>query len=259
MEGIIRAMVVCANKSITMRGPELLWCAIALAIPEDRSKNACMFIEDAGFNHSDLDNLEDNIVNSIIRCGENQSVLFKEIYVGHNTIEVLENEVGCALTCAPYITLAKNAIPSGYQPRDLLNISLNEWEKSLNIKPLEGKNELEGPVISDTVNIASRIESLTKMFGSNILISNDLFLELNSLESYNYRFIGLIDIKGKNQPISIFEIYDGDNNNIIDMKNITKNDFEKIKVKGIDNSTIKRIEYFNEIDANEELEELEEI
>lgn len=131
------AMIICANKSITKRGPAQLWCAIALAIPEDRSKNACMFIEDAGYDHDDLENIDMNIAKSIIRCGENQSILFKEIYVGHKTITITENEVGCALTCAPYVTLAQNAIPQDLMPEKLLEMNLDEWEKSLNLKPLE--------------------------------------------------------------------------------------------------------------------------
>lgn len=137
------AMVICANKSITKQGPTQLWCAIALAIPEDRNKNACMFIEDAGFDHDDLENIDMNIAKSIIRCGENQSVLFKEIYVGHKVIDVDENEVGCALTCAPYVTLAQNAIPETYKPEKLLEMSIDDWESSLNLEPLEKKNDIK--------------------------------------------------------------------------------------------------------------------
>lgn len=42
------AHIRCAVKSKTLKGPTFVWCAIALAIAEDRSTAANLFIEDAG-------------------------------------------------------------------------------------------------------------------------------------------------------------------------------------------------------------------
>lgn len=44
--------------------------------------------------------------------------------------------VGCALACAPYVTLAKNAIPKGCLAADLLNMSISEWENKLHLDPI---------------------------------------------------------------------------------------------------------------------------
>lgn len=154
------------------------------------------------------------------------------------------------------------------------------------------ESRLEGTVISDTVNIASRIESLTKVFSSHILISNDLFLELNKINLFKYRFMGLMDIIGKDEPVSIFEIFNGDNLEIIEMKEKTKDEFEngilkfssnkieeakisfkkvieinaddktalcfieKIKIKEHDNTQIKNVSYYNDLVEDCILEEL---
>jgi len=140
------AHVVCANKSVTAKGPCWVWSAIAVAIAKDRNQDANLFIEDADqFDYpeadkktvqKELEKRDENIVKSIILCAEDQKVEFKEIYVGHKYQYVQQNEVGCALTCAPYVLLAGEAIPPGDRPSDILNMTIDEWEKALNLPPL---------------------------------------------------------------------------------------------------------------------------
>ena len=132
------AHVNCAVKSNTIVGPNSVWCAIALAIAEDREKDANLFIEDAGDSIPSeseearvayLDTLMEKIATSIIRCGDDSKVKFKEIFVGYKTQWIPEGHVGCSLTCAPYIVLAKNALPKSGSAADLLSMNLSAWEK----------------------------------------------------------------------------------------------------------------------------------
>jgi len=136
------AHVICAVKDCTVKGPTSVWCAIALAMAEDREKDSNLFIEDAGDSipgDSDeervafLDGLMHKIATSIIRCGDDSGVKYKEIFVGYKTEWIPEGYVGCALTCAPYAVLAKNAIPKNKQPADMLNMTIAEWEKILKL------------------------------------------------------------------------------------------------------------------------------
>ncbi|MDJ0719608.1 MAG: histidine decarboxylase, pyruvoyl type, partial [Prochloraceae cyanobacterium] len=132
------AMVACLNKSITKRAkekPKIIWCALALAIAEERSKDAHLFIEDVGEGQPP-NNLIKNIYKSILLCGEDQNVLYKEIFVGCKELTIPPGGVGCALTCAPYVTLAQKAIPRHYQPADLLSLTISEWENALSLPPL---------------------------------------------------------------------------------------------------------------------------
>jgi signal transduction histidine kinase/class 3 adenylate cyclase len=66
---------------------------------------------------------------------------------------------------------------------------------------------MEGTVISDVVNAASRLESLTKVFGSGIVISEETLNKLTS--SYPHRSLGIVRVKGKRQAVSIYEIFSG--------------------------------------------------
>ncbi|HRX48874.1 MAG TPA: adenylate/guanylate cyclase domain-containing protein [Spirochaetota bacterium] len=70
------------------------------------------------------------------------------------------------------------------------------------------EERMSSTVISDSVNIASRIESLTKRYGTGILISKSTLNSLSNPEKYSYRFLGNIQVKGKNEPVGIFEILD---------------------------------------------------
>ena len=134
------AHVNCAVKNHTVKGPTSIWCAIALAMAEDRTKDSNLFIEDAGDfpdikddeqRTAYLDDLMHNIAVSIIRCGDDSGVKYKEIFVGYKTEWVPQGYVGCALTCAPYVVLAKKAIPQGKKPQDLLSLTIAEWEKAV--------------------------------------------------------------------------------------------------------------------------------
>lgn len=74
-----------------------------------------------------------------------------------------------------------------------------------------GENDrLETTVIGDVVNVASRIESLTKKYGIPLLISEQTFNSLKNPEKYSIRFIGRTKVKGKESDVSVFEVFDGD-------------------------------------------------
>lgn len=85
---------------------------------------------------------------------------------------------------------------------------------------------MQGTVISDSVNLASRLEGLTKEFGVSIIISKEIFDKLENPEKYKYRFLGNSSVKGKSEKASVFEIYSADEKEIIELKDKTRTDFE---------------------------------
>jgi len=146
---IAGAHVPCAAKekySADAEGtpePGWIWCFLSLAIAENRSKDACLFVEDVGF-FSDvkgpklnkdevvekLDKKLREVVYTQLLCGENQKVRYKEIFIGYKYDYVHQHNYGCALTCAPYVTLAKKAYPGG-NPKNLKMMNLETWKKSV--------------------------------------------------------------------------------------------------------------------------------
>ncbi len=59
-------------------------------------------------------------------------------------------------------------------------------------------------IIGDNVNLASRIEGLTKYYGAQILISEATYSKLQN--SYTIRPVDLVEVKGKQEAVEIFEI-----------------------------------------------------
>ena len=61
-------------------------------------------------------------------------------------------------------------------------------------------------VIGDGVNLAARIESACKQYGAHILISE--FTHKAVKATYRTREVDLVIVKGKTEPVSVFEVLD---------------------------------------------------
>ncbi|MEM6518707.1 MAG: response regulator [Cyanobacteria bacterium P01_C01_bin.70] len=73
-----------------------------------------------------------------------------------------------------------------------------------------GRNRMDSTAISDTVNVASRIERMTRIYSANLLISHHTFLELSDSNAYSMRVIDRVQVKGKVAYVSVYEVFDPD-------------------------------------------------
>ncbi len=76
----------------------------------------------------------------------------------------------------------------------------------------------EPATVSSTVNTASRMESLTKYYGANILISEYSKHKIPDSAGFNFRYLGRVQLKGKKELISVYECFDGDAPGLIEFK-----------------------------------------
>ena len=77
---------------------------------------------------------------------------------------------------------------------------------------------IQGTVISDAVNLASRIEGLTKMYGASLLMREESFNIIEKKEKYYTRIIDRVKVKGKDKPVDVIEILNGNSERIINLK-----------------------------------------
>jgi two-component system sensor histidine kinase ChiS len=96
---------------------------------------------------------------------------------------------------------------AGQQPI-AIGIGINTG--SLMLGTIGERHRMDGTVISDAVNLAARVESLTKDYKVPLLISEYTWRQLADPKAYDVRPIDVVVVKGKTRPVTIFEVYQRD-------------------------------------------------
>jgi two-component system sensor histidine kinase ChiS len=68
------------------------------------------------------------------------------------------------------------------------------------------EERLDGTVISDVVNTASRIEGLCKYLGAPLLVSEAILATCNEPDVSPHRYLGSVAVAGKRERLRIFEV-----------------------------------------------------
>jgi class 3 adenylate cyclase len=68
-------------------------------------------------------------------------------------------------------------------------------------------DRMDATTISDTVNTASRLESLSKHYKANIIISDACLKQITEPEHFHLRYLGLVQLKGKHESLHIHECF----------------------------------------------------
>jgi class 3 adenylate cyclase len=106
---------------------------------------------------------------------------------------------------------------------------------------------MDAATISDTVNTAARIESLTKYYKSPLLLSDDTLQYLNGQNNFHFRHLGSVKLKGKNNLLSIIECINGFDELQFERKRQTLSQFNKAMISYHDQQFENALQIFQTI------------
>ena len=118
----------------------------------------------------------------------------------------------------------KDRKKKGFQPIGI-GVGLHIGDLMLGI--IGHEQRMQGTVVADAVNLASRLEGLTRVYGSTISISEPTLSKLKNPDEYKHRFVDKVQVKGKKDPVSVHEVFDSDPQPVVKLKEKTKDDFEQ--------------------------------
>ena len=85
-------------------------------------------------------------------------------------------------------------------------------------------NRLKCGVIGDPVNLASRIEGLTKTYNLGLLITQGTYRALPDPDRFQIREVDLVTVVGRTAPVRLMEVFDADASNLRAQKAATADD-----------------------------------
>jgi two-component system sensor histidine kinase ChiS len=89
------------------------------------------------------------------------------------------------------------------------------------------RERMQGAVVSDNVNLASRIEGLTRIYETSILISGETLERIEEPDRFTCRFVDKVQVKGKRRTVAVYEVCDADAPEVLAAKKATKASFEE--------------------------------
>ena len=132
-------------------------------------------------------------------------------YVGDGLLSIFSDDGDAPLHAALDMLRAVDRISREEEPRigGVIDIGIG-IHRGLTILGLVGaQDRLEPTVISDAVNVASRLERLTRVYGARIIVSASAMAPESSFRS-RARLLGHQSVRGKSGPVECYEVFAAD-------------------------------------------------
>jgi class 3 adenylate cyclase len=173
-------------------------------------------------------------------------------YLGDAIMAIFPGTPTDALSAAIAMQQAVRAL-NERQPHRRIQIGVGMHTGSLIMGITGDRERLDAATISDTVNTASRIESLTKYYKADILLSGATLQGLHDPEAFHLRNLGRVQVKGKHEPLSLFECFSGAPDKVVQDKLHTLQPFNEGISHYLNKSFAQAIAVFGHVvDANPE-------
>jgi class 3 adenylate cyclase len=153
---------------------------------------------------------------------------FIDKYIGDAVMALFPRNANDALNAAIEILNQVNRYNAGrrragYVP---IEIGIGMHRGELILGTVGEGNRMQTTVIADAVNVASRIEGLTKTFGVGLLLSKAVVDGIDADSNFMLRHLGAVKAKGKKRSVEIYECFNTDPQELREHKLATAEQFE---------------------------------
>jgi DNA-binding response OmpR family regulator len=153
---------------------------------------------------------------------------FIDQYYGDGVMALFPGTPDHAVEAAVFMQRAvaeynKERAEDGFDP---IGIGVGLHLADLMLGIIGSEDRMQGAVVADAVNLAARIEGLNKMYGSSITLSDETLSEMREPGRYRLRFIDKVRVKGREDAVTVYEVFEGDGDAIVELKEQTKPGFE---------------------------------
>ncbi|MEM1282699.1 MAG: adenylate/guanylate cyclase domain-containing protein, partial [Chlamydiota bacterium] len=134
---------------------------------------------------------------------------FIDKFIGDGVMALFPGESSEALNaCIEIQTVLKNfTAEEGYHDWEL-KVGMGLHYDSLMLGIVGETQHVEGTVIGDAVNVASRLDSFNKEFSTRCLMSDSFKKNLKNTDEYHLRRLGRVSLIGRKKLINVWQVFD---------------------------------------------------
>ena len=71
------------------------------------------------------------------------------------------------------------------------------------------------------------MEGLSKYYGASLLVSEPVWDRIENPSQFAHRFIARVQVKGRKQPLAVYDVFEADSSEIYQLKQQTLTDFNQ--------------------------------
>ena len=137
---------------------------------------------------------------------------FIDSFAGDEIMALFEGAAASAVQAGVAMWRALDAfnLRNGALGQPMLNMGVGVNTGSVVLGTVGGENRIQCTVVGDAVNLASRVEQLTKLYEARFLIGGATYAELTDPDAFMIRLVDRAAVAGKSAPVDVYEVLDAD-------------------------------------------------
>jgi class 3 adenylate cyclase/HAMP domain-containing protein len=135
---------------------------------------------------------------------------FIDKYIGDAIMALFEDETtGSALRAALAMQQTLKAFNEErrYKGQPIINIGIGIHRGEVVMGTIGFTSRIESTVVGDAVNVAARVEGLTRKYNCTVLVTESIVAALRYPQDFKLRLVDdSVKVKGKDEPVAIYEL-----------------------------------------------------